>query len=258
MINFRLDGKRALIGGGSSGIGLGIARGFLEAGASVVLAARNEEKLTAAKTKLDKEFGKTEKAVDVTSFDVHDVEGVGNWYAELVEKHGGFDLLVTCAATTHRARADELTLDQWREVMDVNLNSVFAMCQAFGKERIASGQKGKIINIASLMTSATRPGTSAYTATKGGIGQLTKSLALDWARSGIQVNAIAPGYVATPLTQALQDDAEFTHWVESRCPLGRWATPADMAGPAVFLASDASDFMTGQTIYVDGGWLCGL
>ena len=120
---------------------------------------------------------------------------------------------------------------------------------------IAAGRKGKIVNIASLMTAAARRGVSAYTASKGAVGQLTKALAVDWAEHGILVNAVAPGYIDTELNKALIEDAEFDAWVKKRCPLGRWGTPEDIAWPVVFLASPASDFITGQVIYVDGGWL---
>jgi gluconate 5-dehydrogenase len=148
-----------------------------------------------------------------------------------------------------------LTLDDWRTVIDLNLTAAFALSQAFARDRIAAGKPGKIINIASLMSSASRPGTSPYTASKGGILSLTQALALDWAKHGIHVNAIGPGYIDTPLTKPLVDDPKFNAWVTERCPLGRWGTPDDLAGAAVFLASPASDFITGQIIYADGGWL---
>jgi gluconate 5-dehydrogenase len=139
--------------------------------------------------------------------------------------------------------------------MAINVSAVFAMSQAFARRLIADAKPGKIINIASLMTSATRPGTAAYTASKGGVGQLTKALAIDWAPKGILVNAIAPGFIRTDLTGPLWADTTFDEWVKKRTPLARWGTPEDIALPAVFLASSASDFMTGQVVYVDGGWL---
>jgi gluconate 5-dehydrogenase len=148
-----------------------------------------------------------------------------------------------------------MSLEDFDDVVRLNLTAVFALSQAFARERIASDRPGKIINIGSLMCAATRPGTSAYTASKGGILQLTKSLAVDWAPYRILVNAIGPGYIQTPLTAPLAADTDFDQWVKNRCPLGRWGTPNDLAGAAVFLASAASDFVTGQMLYVDGGWL---
>jgi len=140
-------------------------------------------------------------------------------------------------------------------VLEINLTAVFAMSQAFARQLIAAQRPGKVINIASLMTSASRPTTAAYTASKGGIGQLTKALAVDWAGKGILVNAIAPGFIRTGMTGPLWSDAEFDAWVKKRTPLARWGTVEDIARPAVFLASSAADFMTGQVMYVDGGWL---
>ena len=136
-----------------------------------------------------------------------------------------------------------------------NLNAVFALSQAFARERIAAGEGGKIINIGSLMSHSTRPHNAPYATSKGGVLLMTKALAVDWAPHGILVNAIGPGYIQTPLNQALVDDPKFSEWVEGRCPLGRWGQPADLVGAAVFLASAASDFVTGQILYVDGGWL---
>ncbi len=252
---FGLAGKLALVTGASKGIGLGMAQGLAEAGADLVLVARNADELARAASSLEH----TGRKVGFAAFDLKAVDQIASWFQnEIVAKYGAPDILVNNAGMTKRAPAHELDLKDWNEIITVNLTSVFALAKAFANERIASGKKGKIINTASLMTSASRPGTSAYTASKGGIGQLTKALALDWAAKGISVNAIAPGYIATPLTQALKDDPEFNQWVEKRCPLGRWGTPEDLAGPLVFLASAASDFVTGETLYVDGGWLASI
>ena len=139
--------------------------------------------------------------------------------------------------------------------MALNATAIFELSRAFARNLIKLGRKGKVVNIASLMTGAARPGTSAYTASKGAVGQLTKALAVDWAPHGIMVNAIAPGYVDTELNEALLSDAAFDAWVKKRCPLGRWGTPEDIAWPIVFFASPASDFITGQVLFVDGGWL---
>lgn len=248
---FSLDGKLALVTGASKGIGFGMAQALAEAGSDVILVARNEDELAGAQAALKD----TKRKIGIAPYDLANVDGIAAWYADLCKKHGAPDILVNNAGMTRRGPAHELTLKDWDDVLTVNLKSVFALSQEFAKERIASGKKGKIINTASLMTAASRPGTSAYTASKGGIGQLTKALAIDWASKGIWVNAVAPGYIATPLTKALKDDADFDAWVKKRCPLGRWGTPEDLAWPVVFLASAASDFITGEVLFVDGGWM---
>jgi gluconate 5-dehydrogenase len=162
---------------------------------------------------------------------------------------------VNAAGIQRRGLATELPLSDWNQVLAVNTTAIFELSRCFARGLIAAGRKGKVVNIASLMTAAARRGVSAYTASKGAVGQLTKALAVDWAEHGIHVNAVAPGYVDTELNKALIEDAEFDAWVKKRCPLGRWGTPEDIAWPVVFLASPASDFITGQVIYVDGGWL---
>jgi len=248
---FSLQGKRALVTGGSRGIGLGIARAMAEAGADIVLVSRPGKELEAAAAEL-RGSGRT---VDAAGLDLHDIGGIAHWFEETAARCGRPGILVNAAGTTRRAPAEDLSLADWEEVMTVNLTAVFALCQAFARQCIAAGAAGKIVNIASLMTSTARPTTAAYTASKGGVGQLTKALAVDWAGKGIHVNAIAPGYVATKLTETLKSDPDFDAWVKQRTPLGRWGTPEDIALPAVFLASRASDFMTGQVVYVDGGWL---
>lgn len=248
---FRLDGKLALVTGGSRGIGLGIARGLAEAGADLVLAARSETDLAEAREQL-LPLG---RRVAIAPCDLSDAAELAAWYGSVVSEHGGVDILVNNAGISRRGPAENLSLDDWQTVVDVNLTAVFALCQAFANERIASQKPGKIINIGSLMCSASRPGTAPYSASKGGVLLLTKALALDWAKHGILVNAIGPGYIDTPLTRPLVDDPKFHNWVVDRCPLGRWGTPEDLASVAVFLASAASDFVTGQIIYADGGWL---
>jgi NAD(P)-dependent dehydrogenase (short-subunit alcohol dehydrogenase family) len=248
---FRVDGKLAMVTGASSGIGQAIAIGLARAGAEVVLVARREGALGETAQQVEA-IG---RKASVCPTDLADVQSIPDWYRQVVAEHGRPDILVNAAATTKRAPADQLALEDWEAIITLNLTAVFALCQAFAQACIADGAPGRIINVASLMTAASRPGTSAYTASKGGIGQLTKALAIDWASNGILVNAIAPGYIATPLTKPLLDDPEFDAWVKKRCPIGRWGKPEDIALPAVFLASSAADFMTGQVIYVDGGWL---
>lgn len=248
---FRLDGKRALVTGGSKGIGLGIARRMAEAGASLAIAARTQADLDAAVESCS-EFGGEVRAFRV---DMARPESLAAAYDAIVAECGPVDILVNNAGITRRAPAQDLTLEDWDEVLTVNLKSVFALSQAFARERIASGRGGRIVNVASLMSEASRPTTSAYTASKGGIRQLTKALAVDWAPHGITVNAVGPGYIATPLTQTLRDDPDFDAWVKKRTPLGRWGEPDDLGCAALFLASDAARFITGQILYVDGGWL---
>ncbi|HEY3297889.1 MAG TPA: SDR family oxidoreductase [Armatimonadota bacterium] len=248
---FRLDGKCALITGGSRGIGFGIARGLAEAGSDLVLVARKTDSLDAAKERLQD----TGRRISTYSFDMEDTGEIAHLYSQIIRESGGVDILVNNAGVTHRVPSEELRLEDWQLVIDVNLTAVFAISQAFARERIKTSKKGKIINIASLMSEQVRPHNAPYAASKGGIRQLTKALAVDWASHGINVNALGPGYIRTDLTETLWQDEEFDAWVLKRTPMGRWGMPADLAAAAVFLASPASDFITGQTIYVDGGWL---
>ena len=248
---FQLDGKLAIVTGASRGIGLGIARAMAEAGADLILAARNRAELERAAAGLRP----TGRQVHVAPLDLRATEKISPWYDQVAQEHGCPNVLVNAAGITRRAPAEDLTPADWDDTLAVNLTAVFALSQAFARHCIAAGATGKIINIASLMTAAARKTTAAYTASKGGVGQLTKALAVDWADKGILVNAIAPGYVTTDLTEPLWKDGEFDAWVKKRCPLGRWGTPGDIAWPAVFLASPAADYVTGQILYVDGGWM---
>lgn len=251
MPDFRLDGLRALVTGGSRGIGLGVARGLAEAGADLVLTARNALELAAAQ----RELSPLGRDVQIAPFDMAQADQIGAFYGDIVGRYGPVHILINNAGMSRRGPAHELSLEDWQAVLDLNLTSVFALSQAFAKERIASGRPGRIVNVGSLMCNSARAGTSPYAATKGGILLLTKSLAMDWASYGILVNAIGPGYIETPLTAPLKTNPEFDAWVTDKCPLGRWGTPADLAGAVVFLASPAASFITGQIIYIDGGWL---
>jgi gluconate 5-dehydrogenase len=194
-------------------------------------------------------------SVEVLPFDLLQSEKIQPWLDEAFAKYGVPDILVNSAGMQRRGPAVDQTLEAWNEVMALNATAIFEVSRTFARHRIANGGGGKVVNIASLMTSAARPGTSPYTASKGAVGQLTKVLAIEWAKDNIFVNAIAPGYIDTDLNTALVNDPTFDTWVKGRCPLGRWGTPADIAWPIVFLCSPASDFVTGQIIYVDGGWL---
>jgi gluconate 5-dehydrogenase len=251
---FRLDGKRALVTGAGRGIGAGLARGLAEAGANLVLLARSEGDLreTAA------ELADMGRKVDVFPCDLLKTREIGARFCEIVEQFGPIDILINNAGMSRRGTAVDLSLDDWQTVLDLNITAMFELSRVFARDRIARGGGGKVVNIGSLMCSATRPNVSAYAASKGAVLLLTKSLAVEWAEHGILVNAIGPGYIETPLTQPLVDDPKFSAWVKESCPLARWGKPSDLAGPVVFLASAASDFVTGQILYVDGGWLSRL
>ncbi len=251
MKEFQLDGELALITGGSKGIGLGIARGMARAGADILLTARNESELEAAAAEL-RAAGRN---VSCCPCDLRETGGIPCWFDNVVARHGRPGILVNAAGITRRGPAEELPIRDWDDTIAVNLTAAFVLSQAFARYSITAGAGGSIINIGSMMNFAARKTTAAYTASKGGIGQLTKALAVDWADRSIRVNAIAPGYIRTQLNQVLQDDPEFSAWVEKRTPLGRWGTPDDIAPAAVFLASQASAFITGQILAVDGGWI---
>jgi len=251
---FSLKGKRALVTGGSGGLGLAIADALSRHGADVAIIGRDVNRLNEAYRRLDRQGtqGWT------FPFDLHRVEGIEDLYREITEATGGIDILVNSAGINRRGAAEQITLDVWQEVIRVNLTAPFALSQAFARERIASNRPGKIINIGSLMCVAARPTVAPYGASKGGLLQLTKALAVDWAKYNITVNAIGPGYFVTEMTKPLKEDAEFDSWVLSNIPLGRWGVPDDLTGATVFLASPASDYITGQIIFVDGGWLANL
>jgi gluconate 5-dehydrogenase len=240
-----------MVTGGSRGIGLGAARALGESGARIILVARSEEALKAATAELKTAHINAE----YSPCDLLDSEGIATWFDGCVRQFGQPDILVNAAGMNRRGPATELTLSDWNQVIALNATAIFELSRTFARGLIAAGREGKIVNIASLMTAAARRGISPYTASKGAVGQLTKALAIDWADQGIHVNAIAPGYVDTDLNAALIADATFDAWVKKRCPLGRWGTPEDIAWPVVFLASAASDFITGEVIYVDGGWM---
>ena len=252
---FNLSGKTALVTGGSRGIGLAVAEGLARNGVDVAIIARDKDRLQAAKQQIQE---CSDKKVWTFSFDLGDTKGIEALFKDIISETGRIDILVNCAGTTARALAEDVDLETWNQVMQVNLTAAFVISQAFCRHRKQLNEAGKIINIGSLMCQGARPTTTAYAASKGGLLMLTKSLAVEWAKYNINVNAIGPGFIATDLTAKLQADEDFNKWVLSKTPLERWGQPEDIVGAAVFLASSASDFVTGQIVYVDGGWLAAL
>ena len=234
--------------GSSQGIGLALARGLAEHGATLVLNGRDRSKLEAAAASL-KEAGHT---VDVADFDVTDAEAVKRGVDAIERDVGAIDILVNNAGMQFRAPLEDFPAERFEQLLKTNVSSVFYVGQAVARHMIGRGA-GKIINIASVQSELARPGIAPYTATKGAVRNLTRGQCTDWAKYGLQVNAIAPGYFKTPLNQALVDSAEFSSWLEKRTPAARWGEVEELVGAAVFLASNASSFVNGHTLYVDGG-----
>lgn len=249
---FNLSDKTALVTGGGRGIGLAIARGLAEHGADVVIIARTKEQLDAAERQIQTDTGRT---IRTFPFDLENVEQIEALFKNIVAETKGVDILVNCAGLTIRGPAEDVDMKTWHQVIEVNLTATFVLSQAFCRHRKQAGEAGKIINIGSLTCHGARPTTAAYASSKGGLLMLTKTLAVEWAKYNITVNAIGPGYIATELTEPLWTDEDFNRWVLSKTPLARWGQPEDLVGTAVLLASRAGDFITGQIIYVDGGWL---
>ena len=253
MTLFSLNGKRALITGSGQGIGLAIARGLASAGASIVLNDIDADRLAAAAALLRGEG----IATDGVKFNVAKPDEVGPALADLIARVGPIDILFNNAGIHRYAALVDMELSRWQEVLDVNLTGAFVVAQAVARTMIARGS-GKIINICSLMSEAARPTTGNYAAAKGGLKLLTKSMAVEWGKHGIQINGIGPGYILSDLTRPLAAKPEFDAWVKSRTPAGRWGSPEDLIGAAIFLSAPASDFVNGHVLYVDGGFLAGL
>lgn len=245
-----LKGKVALVSGASSGLGKGIAVALAEAGADVVAAARNAERLKEVAGEI-RGLGRQAWAMQL---DVSQPSTLAPQVAAIVEQCGHIDILVNAAGMNIRKPILEVTEADWDYLMSVQLKGVFFLSQAVAPYMIKQG-RGKIINIASLSSVIGLANISIYCAAKGGIAQLTKAMAVEWAKYGINVNAIGPGYYETPMTRPVFEDKERVAWMLSRIPLGRTGVPKDLAGAAVFLASDASNYVTGHILYVDGGWL---
>jgi gluconate 5-dehydrogenase len=244
---FDLSGKRALITGSSQGIGLAIAQGLADHGAEIVLNGRDGAKLAGAAVKLRARGHK----VSTAGFDVTSAAAVRE-AVDAIERTGEIDILVNNAGMQFRSPLEDFPAERWEQLLATNVSSVFYVAQAVARHMIKRG-RGKIINIASVQSELARPGIAPYTATKGAVRNLTRGMCTDWAKYGLQVNAIAPGYFKTPLNQALVDNPEFCAWLERRTPAARWGNVDELIGAAVFLCGSASSFVNGHTLNVDGG-----
>ena len=245
---FDLTGKTALVTGSSQGIGHALAEGLAGAGARVVLNGRDETRLAGARKRLEK----TGAAVAALPFDATDHAAVRAAVDDHEARSGPIDILVNNAGMQHRAALETFDAHAFERLMRTNVSTVFNVGQAVARHMIGRGE-GRIINIASVQAALARPGIAPYTASKGAVVNLTRGMATDWARHGLNVNAIAPGYFDTPLNAALVADPEFNEWLARRTPQGRWGRLSELAGACIFLASAASTFVNGHTLYVDGG-----
>lgn len=246
---FDLFGKVALVTGANTGLGQGMALALAQAGANVCLIGRSEPSETLQKLG---EIGVKSHSILT---DLGQADNAAAIVDEAAEALGGVDILVNNAGIIKRNEAIDFTPEEWDSVMNVNLRTLFFLSQAFARHLVAAKKSGKIINIASMLTFQGGIRVPSYTASKSGVGGLTKALANEWAQHGINVNAIAPGYFATNNTAALQADEKRNSEILGRIPAGRWGHPSDMGGAVIFLASAASDYVQGITLPVDGGWL---
>ena len=251
---FDLRGKIALITGGTQGIGFALATGLAGAGAKVVINARNQQKLDVALKALFDLGVEAHGAL----FDITDVKAVKHGVARIEESIGPIDILINNAGVIRRTPAEDLEEEDWNMVIHTNLTAPFILSKYVGRQMIQR-KRGKIINICSLMSEIGRDTVTAYAAAKGGLRMLTRNLATEWAQHNIQVNGIGPGYIATPINLDYRASGNpLNDYIISRTPAGRWGTPEDLVGAAIFLASDASNFINGQILYVDGGLLTTL
>ncbi|MEO1404912.1 MAG: 2-dehydro-3-deoxy-D-gluconate 5-dehydrogenase KduD [Pseudomonadota bacterium] len=246
---FDLTGKVAIVTGANTGLGQGIALALAEAGAAISLVGRSAPDETVARIE-----GSGGKSLSIQA-DLSDLAFVDDIVLQTREALGGADILVNNAGIIQRNDAIDFTIDEWDSVLNVNLRTVFFLSQAFARACVEADQSGKIINIASMLSFQGGIRVPSYTASKSGLMGLTRALANEWAGKGINVNAIAPGYFATNNTAALQADPKRSAEILGRIPAGRWGQPAELGGAAVFLASNAADYVHGTTLAVDGGWL---
>jgi NAD(P)-dependent dehydrogenase (short-subunit alcohol dehydrogenase family) len=246
---FDLSNRVALVTGASKGLGKAIALALAGAGADVALCARNREDLTAVKASVEA-LG---RRAEIYCVDVLNKQVVDDSVKATLESFGHIDILVNNAGVNVRKPVLELSAEEWDLVIDTNLKGYFLMAQAVVPHMLSRGT-GKVINMASILGAVALPSQLAYASSKGGVVQMTKVMALEWARQGVQVNAIGPTYFETPLVAQLRNDPERFNFIVERTPMGRWGQPDELAGLVIFLASHASDFITGQTIFIDGGW----
>jgi len=248
--DFRLDGKNALVTGSSRGLGAAIALALAEAGANVGCHGKSRDGgLTSQSIR---ELG---RKTFFQAGDISDLAVESALVQRTVQEFGSIDILVNNAGTIKRRPASDFPFNDWTESIAVNLTAVFHMAQQVGQYMLERGRRGKIVNVASVLSFQGGILVPAYAAAKGGVAQLTKALANEWASRGINVNAIAPGYMTTDNTAALRDDAVRSRQILDRIPAGRWGAPNDLAGAAVFLCSSASDYIHGHILTVDGGWM---
>ena len=245
---FDLGGRRALVTGSGQGVGFAIATALAAAGAAVVLNGRTASRIEEAAERIRLAGG----TVSTAAFDVTDSEAAAAAVDRIERDEGPIDILVNNAGIQRRAPLDRFTDEDWHAIVRANLDSVFFMSRAVARGMIGRG-RGKIINIGSVQSTLGRQTIAPYTATKGAVALLTRGMCADWARHGIQANALSPGYFRTELNRALVEDAAFSGWLCARTPAGRWGEVHELGGAAVFLASAASDFVNGQMLTVDGG-----
>ena len=247
---FDLTGRTAVVTGSSRGIGNELARALANAGATVVLNGVDSDRLKAAEIALAADF--PADRVRSRAFDVTEASEAAAGVRWIEENVGPIEILVNNAGIQHRVPMLELEPADWDQVIRTNLTSAFLVGREAARHMVARG-RGKIINVCSVQSELARPTIAPYVAAKGGLRNLTKAMTAEWAASGLQVNGIAPGYIHTEMTQALVDDEAFNSWILGRTPARRWGTPQDLSGTAIWLASDASNYVNGQTIFIDGG-----
>ncbi len=248
---FDLTGRTALITGSSRGIGFALAQGLAEAGAQVIINSRQSEVVETAVSRL-KALGLQAQGA---AFDVTDEAAVEAAFAGLDQRSIEIDILINNAGIQHRQPMVDLPLADWHRVINTNLTAAFLVGRAAARRMIARQSGGKIINIGSLTSEAARATVAPYTVAKGGIKMLSKAMAAEWAQFDIQANSIGPGYILTDMNEALVNNPSFDAWVKSSNPAQRWGKPEELVGTAIYLASNASNYVNGQIIYVDGGWL---
>ncbi len=246
---FDLTGKRALITGSSRGLGLAMATALAEAGASVVLNARDSVALGSAA----QDLAATGATVNAVAFDVTNRDSINDAVSYIEDEIGAIDILVNNAGMQFRSSLEAFPPEKFDQIITTNVTSVFNVSQPVARHMISRGA-GKIINICSLMAAVSRPSIAPYAASKAAVANMTRGMAVDWAKHGLNVNGIAPGYFATELNDALLKDDKFNAWIETRTPMGRWARPEELGGSVVFLASEASRFVNGHILYVDGAF----